>query len=250
MKMDFANRSTMTHRSTFALGRALWLVLTVTLLGATAEAQVAVKGVPTGAVATYYWTLEEDATYSVAPGIPDPNTLAVSFHTSYMPVVASGDEGDSPFTAITSLPACAVPDEADGERPCRAAGKHYFLSVLPKDGYSNGGARFAAGDASVTVFVNKLPLPTAQITVFVFNDNQPINNAPDMPEEQGLAGFAITIDETAGNQVTDVFGNRIGTTYRDCLPAEVTAHNNSVEPDPCPYSEPRRQRGKKDPRHG
>ena len=37
-------------------------------------------------ITAYRWTLEEDRTYNVVPGVLDPNTLSVSFHRSYMPV--------------------------------------------------------------------------------------------------------------------------------------------------------------------
>ena len=67
------------------------------------------------------------------------------------------------------------------------------------------------------VLLNQLPLPTAQITIFVFKDDQPINNAPDLPEEQGLPGFPIVVEDgggrygmSAGVQYLDVFGNMLG----------------------------------------
>ena len=33
------------------------------------------------------------------------------------------------------------------------------------------------------VYVNQHPIPTAQITVLLFHDNFPLNNAPDLPGE-------------------------------------------------------------------
>ncbi|MFH0726741.1 MAG: hypothetical protein V2B19_10395 [Pseudomonadota bacterium] len=164
-----------------------------------------VNGIPIAG--GYHWTIEEDRTYHVPLDgnnnpVPDPNTLSVSFHSSYMPVVASGDES-SAFPAL---------DPA----------KYYYVSVIPKTSgsYSIGGAPFKGGAGSVAVTLNQLPLPTAQITIFVFNDNFPINNAPDLPEEQGLAGFSIILEDgggrygmSAGTQMMDAFGNPLGTTY-------------------------------------
>lgn len=155
----------------------------------------------------YHWTIEQDTTYHVQLDasnnpVPDPNTLSVGFHSSYMPVVASGDEA-------SALPAL---DPA----------KHYYISVIPKTSgsYSIGGAAFKGDSGQVTVTLNQLPIPTAQITIFVFNDNFPINNAPDLPEEQGLAGFSIIVEDaggrfgiSAGTQMMDAFGNPLGTTY-------------------------------------
>lgn len=71
----------------------------------------------------------------------------------------------------------------------------------------------------MTVYVNELPLPTAQITVFVHQDTNPINNAFDTGE-LGLEGFRIKLEDgggrygaSAGEQSTDAFGNILGTTY-------------------------------------
>jgi hypothetical protein len=157
-------------------------------------------------VTDYRWVLEEDMTYHVEPGVPDSNTLAVSFHSSYMPVVASGDD-TAPL-------------------PTLDAAKHYFLSVLPKVAgtYSIGGASIAPDadgnfPATVNVYLNALPIPTAQITIFVFEDTAPINNAPDVPES-GLGGFSILVEDaggrygaSAGQQSLDAFGNPLGTVY-------------------------------------
>lgn len=151
------------------------------------------------AVSGYRWLLEEDATYQSAPGVRDPQTLAVRFDTSYMPVAASGNQGQE------------VPADPS---------KHYFLSVLPDSGYAMGGAPVKPGQSQATVVLNRLPLPTAQITVFVFEDNQPINNAPDLPGERGLEGFSVLVADAAGRyghaggqQLMDAFGNPLGTAY-------------------------------------
>ncbi len=180
-------------------------MLTVFLLQSTAYALtlnvVGSDGLP---VTEYRWLVEEDKTYQVKPGVSDVNTLAVRFHSSYMPVAAKGDDTTPPTDLALS------PDKA------------YFISVLPKEqgSYSLGGAPIAAGQQSVTVTVNKLPFPTAQISIFVFEDNKPINNAPDLPAEKGLAGFGIIVEDaggrygaSAGMQMMDAFGNPLGTTY-------------------------------------
>ena len=194
-------------------GKGIWqLILLITCIFTLcyAEARAVsfnVVGSDTSPVTTYRWTIEEDTTYHVpldASGnpIPDPNTLSVGFHSSYMPVVASGDE-------TTLLPALD---------PL----KYYHVSVIPtvSGSYSIGGASFRGDAGAVTITLNTLPLPTAQITIFVFNDNFPINNAPDLPEEVGLAGFSIILEDgggrygiSAGTQMMDAFGNPLGTTY-------------------------------------
>ena len=161
-----------------------------------------VVGPDNEAITGYRWLLEEDTTYHVVPQLSDPSTLAVKFHSSYMPVVARGDEATPP-TDLNLDP-----------------NKHYFVSVLPDEGYTNGGAPLDGAATSVTVSVMAGALPTAQITVFVFEDNQPLNNAPDTPEETGLEGFSIVVEDaggrygmSAGTQMMDAWGNPLGTTY-------------------------------------
>jgi len=152
------------------------------------------------AVGQYRWLIEEDATYHVVPGMSDPEPLGKNFHASYMPTVAAGDE-TTPFPDLDPT-------------------KHYFISVLPKAGYSIGGAQLAPGQGSVTVSVVKHPIPTAQISVLVFEDNYPIDGVPETPQESGLEGFTVVLEEAGGRYgqsggqvMLDAFGNPLGTTY-------------------------------------
>lgn len=156
-------------------------------------------------VTGYRWLIEEDMTANIVPGDTCLNgqleeCLSVRFHQSHMPVIATGHSTEP------------LPDLDPAKR--------YYISVLPDAGYSIGGAPLAAGQTSVAVRVNALPVPTAQIRIFVFEDNNPVNNAPDTPQEVGLGGFSIQLEDaggrygaSAGTQVTDVYGNLLGTTY-------------------------------------
>lgn len=187
---------------------------------ATAALPITVMGVgggsPPTAVPAFRWVIEEDRMYHTNPGTTDPNTLALSFHRSHMPVVAQGDETwNVTWGSTQNVDAAAKTVTLDSS-------KFYYISVLPTvpGTYSIGGAQLALGQAGVLVYVNAQPIPTAQITVFVFEDNYPINNAPDLPQELGLAGFKIMVEDaggrygmSAGAQMMDVFGNPIGTTY-------------------------------------
>lgn len=144
----------------------------------------------------FRWLLEEDTTYPVEPGIPVADSISVRIHKSYSPVMAKG-------VSITSTTTVNVPDNTRS-----------VLSVLPVEpGYALSGANIAVGQTDVTVVCHNLPLPTAQISVYVFHDNKPLNNAPDIPAEQGLEGFNVVLHDTAGQQMLDVFGNMLGTTY-------------------------------------
>ena len=207
----------------------------------------------------YRWLVEEDKTYHVqvdtngaaksgSAGF-DPNweqgrdkledgvtdrpggeTLSVAFHRSYMPVRGKGCVNMPVEAACTKMP-FADPDPA--------ATNHYHVSVVPRGArtdtkgnpvpaYSIGGASFKDGDASVTVYVHETPVPTAQITVLVFNDNAPINNVEDLPTEQpgigpgqtNMSGFQLIVEDaggrygaSAGIMAHDAFGNPLGTTY-------------------------------------
>jgi len=158
------------------------------------------------AVTSYRWLIEEDAMHHIEPGqtCKDSTQLAeclsVDFHRSYMPVIAEGTSADP------------LPDLDPS--------KHYQLTILPDADFSLGGTQITPGQTAVTVRVNQQPIPTAQIRVFVFNDNNPINNTPDQPQEVGLEGFTIELEDAGGRygaagQIirTDAFGNPLGTTY-------------------------------------
>ncbi|MBY0431250.1 MAG: hypothetical protein K2Q10_08635, partial [Rhodospirillales bacterium] len=148
---------------------------------------------------------EEDRTWQTVPGQLTGEMISTNFLRSYMPVAAAG-RTDEPADAgkLASLP---------GDRP-------YYVSVLPDTGYTLGGAPVKPGQSEVTVTVNKLPLPTAQISVLVFEDNYPINNVIDQPEEKGLEGFRVILEDPGGRygqiggqNTRDAFGNPLGTTY-------------------------------------
>jgi hypothetical protein len=174
-----------------------------------------VNGVNKDGSSTLYsnfrWLLEEDLTFhpTPVPTPPNPNSaaLGLNFHRSYMPVVATGD-----LTNVAALNAILEGNTTD----------YYFISIVPRDSglWTMGGAPIKPGDTSVTVTLNQLPLPTAKISVLVFQDTQPINKAPDLPQELGLEGFIVNIAEpggrfgASGGPITqDAFGNLPGTTY-------------------------------------
>jgi len=192
-------------------------LVTVLAAAATAQAQSVTVTCGGASVPSYRWTLEEDSTYQVQPGVADPNTISVSFHRSYMRVVGQGTAAD-----IGRLSTLMV------------SGRSYFISVLPDSGCTNGGAPIRPGGTDVAIVVDPMPIPTAQISVFVFHDNRPVNNAPDMPEEAGLAGFSIQIEDaggrygaSAGQQSSDAFGNPLGTDYRTPVSGSCTSYGTT-----------------------
>ena len=164
----------------------------------------------------YRWTLEEDTTFHPDPNFPGAESQATTFHKSYMPVVAQGCVGNS---------ACSAGEDATPfTEAALDPAKHYYVSVLPADamaedntgyrvGHTVGGAQIPPGAASVVVNVNKEPLPYAQISILIFNDNGPTNGAVDL-NETGLGGFQITLEDaggrygmSAGQMLQDADGN-------------------------------------------
>ncbi len=208
---------------------ALWLLVSLSVHAAPLTINVIGVGAngATMPVDSYRWTVEEDATKASVPGRPaDTSNYSFSFHTSYMPVVAAGRVGGAKDEVLNSARA-QDPDYArllNQPLPDLVASKRYYVSVAA-EGYQMGGAPVVFdgnGNPSATVYLNQYPLPTAQISVFVFNDNSPINGAPDLPQETGLAGFHVRLIEAggtygmSGGEVTqDAFGNPLGTIYAD-----------------------------------
>ena len=221
---------------------------------------VSVKdGVTGAAVADYRWIIEEDRTFYVDPknttttssGSPSstdctnnpttcvvPPTFGVNFHTSYMPVVATGCtgplscEGGQKVQGVNSVcdignGVCRPDASGNGETPVFPSSvvldptKRYYISVLPGDaanpfntanavpGHTMGGApvAFPAVNTAVTVLVEPTPLTPSKLSVFVFEDDFPLNGEQDggggtgnvnSNNEPGLGHFNITMFDDAG----------------------------------------------------
>jgi uncharacterized repeat protein (TIGR01451 family) len=107
----------------------------------------------------------------------------------------------------------------------------YLISVLA-DGYKLDGRHFTVSSGAVTwegkatgdpasevqVELQPFPLPDAQIQAAVFEDISPVNSAPDLPAEHGLAGFQGHITDYLGEVTTDVYGDPLCGTGQ-CLSA-------------------------------
>ena len=197
------------------------------------------------AVADYRWIIEEDKTFYVDPtkttntgGTTIVPTFGTNFHTSYMPLVAQGCVGTLSCEAgqkVLNAAGAHVNAVCDvGNGVCRTTGsqqtalspsqvhldptKRYYISVLPGDaanpfntgnaspGHGMGGASIAAGQTTVTVLVEPTPFPTAKLSVFVFEDDYPLNGEVDAGGpttnvatfEPGLGSFHITLFDDAG----------------------------------------------------
>ena len=178
----------------------------------------------------FRYILQEDTTFPVDPASPattPDELLSMSFHASNHPPARS-ETGGTGLSGNSGTASAAIADVAAGR---------YYVSVLPYAGYSISGAQVVAGvdDLAVTVVVQKQPIPTTQISIFLFHDNHPINGNPDLPEEldpglgeDGLplpghvdwTQFTLFLEEPAGRYgiaggqvIQDAFGNPLGTTY-------------------------------------
>jgi hypothetical protein len=255
---------------------------------------VTVKDGVTGAPVTdYRWIIEEDRTFYIDPTKTTtagtgtncatspstctvPPTFGVNFHTSYMPVVATGCTGDlsceSGQSVAGSQVVCDIGDgvcrpdtTGHGETPVWPSSvvldptKRYYISVLPGDaanpfntanavpGHTMGGApvAFPAANTAVTVLVEPTPLHPSKLSVFVFEDDFPLNGEQDggggtgavnTNNEPGLGQFNITLFDDAGGS-GDATGQMTYDMFNQPL---VNALSGTIDPtngqDACPIS--------------
>ncbi len=192
--------------------------------GGVAGLQVAVTDAATGvAITDYRWNLQEDLTFKHdVNGTPalSTRTVGTSFHRSHMPIVATGCVGPVSCGSGQSVRGVLVTDAqalANQTTPDQAVldpTRHYYLSILPGDGsppaHTMGGGEIkllpAGTWAPLAVKLQASPLPTAQMSIYIYEDNNP-TNGQDEPGEVGLGGFNIIIMDPAG-RTGDVAGQQ------------------------------------------
>jgi len=175
-------------------------------------------------ISGFRYMVEEDNTNWTEPGVShiNPPSIDLDIHKSYAPVVAKGNVSGSSTPVNTGLNGTPID-----------AGKRYFVSVLPYDGYANSGAPVAPNQTSVTVTVNPLPLPTAQISILAFVDHDKIDNIFTEPE-QGLGGATVLVYDFSGGQLLwDAFGNPLGTIYDDGSVDPSCGDPTTFDPENC-----------------
>ena len=219
-----------------------------------------------------------DSNGNPCPALPVPS-LATNFHTSHTPVVAQGCVGTVSCEAGQTRLNAGVSEDVVcdlGNGDCRPGtqrtpilpgevaldpNKRYYISILPRDawitseeedafGYTMGGApissaQVAAGPATtINVYLQKTPLETAKISVFVFQDDSPLNGEHDAgggtdtlaPNEAGLGGFNLVLLDKAG-----MFGDAAGQITYDMAGMPVSnSLAGTIDPitgeDACPIS--------------
>ena len=181
------------------------------------------KGAPVG---SYKFLVNIDNTGTTVQRSPAPGTgcspqdagypgscawTSIAGAASSSPVYTQGSQANV-ATALANVP--------DGR---------YLVSVLA-DGYKLDGRHFTVSGSTVSwegkkttapadpasevrVELQPTPLPDAQIKAAVFEDVSPVNSAPDLPAEHGLAGFQGHILDVLGEVTTNVYGDPLCSKY-------------------------------------
>ena len=111
------------------------------------------------------------------------NRPSLGGYESNSEIVAQGDQGDQ-----------TSPDLPEGR----------YLVSIRSDGYKMWGQHISVPEdtgGTVRIGLRPTPLPLGHIRVFVFNDSNWTNAAPD-PEENGLGGFHVTLEDQLHEQVS------------------------------------------------
>jgi uncharacterized repeat protein (TIGR01451 family) len=178
-------------------------------------------GVVKGAVvSSYKYLINIDNTGTTTQRSPAVgtgcNTADAGYPSSCSWTSIAGAKGSSPIYTQG--------DQADFASPMTLPDGRYLVSVLA-DGYKLDGQHFTVSgatvliegavvaNATVTVALQPAPLPDAQIQAAVFEDISPVNSAPDLPAEHGMAGFQGHITDYLGEVTTNVYGHPLCSKY-------------------------------------
>ena len=181
-------------------------------------------GVPNVTPVTgFRYLVEEDTTFKPVLNTPSvaQDSLSFEFHKSHQPLATFNGDGISGTTVSPgdSMVSIDVPDNG-----------RYFISVVPYNGGAVGGGsvEVTTGSVDKTIRVNNFPIPTAQISIRVFEDSNPVNGAIDIDERfishSYINGqkvpFGIKLFDAAGQYgaaggrvAYDAYGNPLGTEY-------------------------------------
>jgi hypothetical protein len=184
----------------------------------------------TTVVSAYKYLINVDNTGTTEQRSPTPGTGCSPQDAGYPAtcnwVSIAGAKGASPVLTQGQTTAGTVAltiCDSTTTAGCIPAGR-YLVSVLA-DGYKLDGQHFTVTGSSVivdgapvsgnivTVPMQPAPLPDATIQAAVFEDVSPVNSAPDLPAEHGLAGFQGHITDTLGEVTTNVYGDPLCSKY-------------------------------------
>ncbi|ALL70996.1 signal peptide protein (plasmid) [Paraburkholderia caribensis MBA4] len=144
----------------------------------------------------------------------DPSQVALDPTKHYYLSILPGDAGNT-FTNGAGAPQPVNPNNPDGPqrqfdiaKDCPSGpGGADFAPGTGTCGHAMGGASIAPAQHAVNVLLQQTPLQTAKISVFVFEDDAPVNGEIDVSggsdgfgtaREPGLGGFEIKLFDDAG----------------------------------------------------
>ncbi|WP_246258128.1 Ig-like domain-containing protein, partial [Pararobbsia alpina] len=144
----------------------------------------------------------------------DPRQVALDPKKHYYISILPGDAGNT-FTAGAGAPKPVNASNPDGAKrqfdiakDCPSGpGGADFAPGTGTCGHAMGGASIAPAQAAVNVLLQQTPLLPAKISVFVFEDDAPVNGEVDVSggtetfgtaREPGLGGFEIKLFDDAG----------------------------------------------------
>ena len=179
-------------------------------------------------ISDFRWILQQDISHPGIPYVQTNDTVSIVSHTSDSRILATGHATNSTWTIRIpkyTLPklvpdyiklAGVTPTNIPYNNPAYDADpdptKRYVIEVMAS-GYSMGGQLIGTNQTTMTVRMNRNPLPTTQVSILVYHDHLPLNNEPDA-EEEGLAGCRVIIfDNLGGPFIQDAFGKPLGTEY-------------------------------------
>ncbi len=112
------------------------------------------------------------------------NVITYSVKVRNLPTLTGTSPAAAAFTRVFKPAVDCIQNAAPGSGNC---------------GHIMGGTTLSPGQTSATVLVEPNPLPTANLNIFIFEDNSPTNGDIDTIEEnQGLGGFQIILNDIAG----------------------------------------------------
>lgn len=212
MELGMNRKNSGQSRSTRAFGRLLVASSLAVLLASNAQAQSSVtlnvvSAAPGAAAIPNFKYLINIDNAGTTDQRPDPVTGA--------PPAACTPGGTYPagcaWTSIAGVPGSSpiYTQGTQADFPLSNVPRGRYLITVLADGYKMDGAHFTvqpSASTAVTVQMQPYPLPTATIQAAVFEDISPVNGAPDVPLEHGLAGFQGHIADYLGEVTTDIFG--------------------------------------------
>ncbi len=168
----------------------------------------------------------------------DPSQVALDPTKHYYISILPGDGVNNVISgaggAVEDPPGSGTFRQFDIQKDCGAytLGGANWNPGTGTCGHGMGGASIKPGQQAVDVQLQETPFPTAQVSVFVFEDDKPLNGENDAgggvdvlaPNEPGLGGFELklfdqggTLGDSTGQITYDMFNLPVSNALADTL---------------------------------